>query len=66
MSRSYKYPVFKDHSNREDKRQANKVVRRSLVVVNGKFFRKLFDPWNICDWRWYPKDVDKIMESRRK
>jgi len=66
MSRSYKYPVFKDHGNREVKRQANKVVRKYLDIIGGKFYRKLFDPWNICDWKWYPDKLDKIKESMRK
>lgn len=65
MSRSYKYPVNKDGGHKYMKHWANKIVRNSFSI-SGSYFKKIFDSYNICDWRWYPKDVDKIKESRRK
>jgi hypothetical protein len=52
MSRSYKKHVwFKDH-NKGAKREANQKVRRTPEIANGKAYRKVYDPWNICDWKW--------------
>jgi|GEM_PF-5094379 len=57
MSRSYKgMPIIKDgtlRSRRESKRLANKAVRRSQCVVNGKFYRKVHDSWNIYDYAFF-------------
>jgi hypothetical protein len=43
------------------KREANKKIRRSEDVPNGKAYRKFYDPWDIADFRWYqsPKDIEK-------
>lgn len=53
MSRSYKkYPCVKDR-NPWAKRQANKKVRRCKGdLPDGKFYRKIYDPWSICDYSW--------------
>ena len=57
MSRSYRYPVWVDSygskTKKLDKRFANKSVRRANNVQNGKWYRKLYNPWNIVDWRSY-------------
>jgi hypothetical protein len=58
MSRSYREPWYTDGykgSSRKQwsKRYANKVVRHAVDVPNGKAYRKYYDPWNICDYRWY-------------
>ena len=61
MSRSYrKTPVVKDHGSHKQywKRQANKKVRRSEVESGGEF-NKHFDSWNICDWRFWLKELTK-------
>lgn len=57
MSRSYREPWYTDGykgSSRKQwlKRYANKVVRHSVDVPNGKAYRKYYDPWNICDYRF--------------
>jgi hypothetical protein len=60
MSRSYRAPWFVDGygSKRKkwQKRCANKRVRRTLEVPNGKAYRRITDPWNIVDYRfkWDP------------
>ncbi len=49
MSRSYKkHPGFVDR-NPFMKRQANKKVRRTSGITNGKSYRKVSDPYSICD-----------------
>ncbi|MBD2865932.1 hypothetical protein [Paenibacillus oceani] len=58
MSRSFKNsPVMTDHvtpGTRWAKRQAAKAVRRYAgCLTNGKSYRKVFNPWNICDYRFY-------------
>ncbi|WP_214630813.1 hypothetical protein [Paenibacillus agaridevorans] len=67
MSRSVKKsPVATDQKSpgsRWIKRQANKAVRRYRSgVANGKWYRKLFCPWNICDYRFYKTKQQAIHE----
>jgi len=56
MSRSYKKPWrtqgYGSASRRWSKRYANRTVRRSADVPDGKAYRKYYDPWMICDWKW--------------
>ena len=67
MSRSYRKPYITDgykgsNTKQFNKRWANKVIRRFPVdggLANGKSYRKFYDSWNICDYRWYEKDIDK-------
>jgi hypothetical protein len=39
------------------KRIANRIVRRTLDVPSGKAYRKVFESWDISDWkfRWDPE-----------
>jgi len=51
MSRSFrKNPIIKD-SSKWAKQHANKVVRRTQDVSGGKNYKKVFESWDICDWR---------------
>ena len=54
MSRSYRHtPVIKDH-NKGAKREANHRVRRAKYLVGkGKYYRKLYERYDVCDWRQY-------------
>jgi hypothetical protein len=53
MSRSRKkHPIVKDCIS-GGKKEANRKVRRTLNVPNGKAYRKVYDSWNISDWRFY-------------
>jgi hypothetical protein len=60
MSRSFREPWFKDTNGspykRWAKQQANRAVRRTKDVPDGKTYRKLYDPWKIVDYRskWDP------------
>ena len=63
MSRSRKkYPAGQlQGSKKYGKRAANKKVRRSSFVSSGKKYKKLYDSWNIADYKWYctkPEDSD--------
>ncbi|TDF95472.1 hypothetical protein [Paenibacillus piri] len=67
MSNSVKKsPVSTDHrtpGTRWSKRQASKTVRRFTGdVQNGKWYRKLFCSWNICDYRFYKTKQQAIHE----
>jgi len=62
MSRSYKKePWCKDGPNAWAKSHANKRVRRSLNVPNGKAYRKFSCSYDICDYKyfWTEKDNQK-------
>ncbi|MGX4587641.1 hypothetical protein [Paenibacillus chitinolyticus] len=65
MSRSVKKsPVFKDQQHLNTgwtKRQARKAVRRFKGdAQNGKWYRKLYCSWNICDRRSYKSKQQAI------
>jgi len=52
MSRSFKKtPGFCDR-NPFNKRQANKRVRKDWTLANGGAYRKRFESWDICDYRF--------------
>lgn len=66
MSRSYKRtPVCKDgnKSKKFGKRQANKRVRKTKELGRkSKLYRKAYEPWNVCDYRFF-KERDVNMEE---
>ncbi|MFD1954844.1 hypothetical protein ACFSL6_11885 [Paenibacillus thailandensis] len=67
MSRSIKKsPVLTDHhtpGTRWSKWQANKAVRRFRGdIQHGKWYRKLYCSWNICDYRSFKTKQQAIHE----
>jgi len=56
MSRSYRKPYivcgngtkYKQYA----KKEANRLIRRTRNVPDGKAYRKFFDSWNIDDYRY--------------
>lgn len=53
MSRSYKkHAGIKDPANKGMKKFANKKVRHSNDVPNGKSYKKMFESYNISDFSW--------------
>lgn len=74
MSRSYKYPIWKDQSSRSQikaKTLANKKIRNHLKKLTFGFkamgyFHKLFNSWDICDYRWYPRTEEDKSKAKRK
>lgn len=70
MSRSRKkHPIHKDHSI-NGKRLANKTVRRFIKklesVPEGKWYRRIYDSWNITDWVYRPTDEYWVIKFKRK
>lgn len=66
MSRSYREPWIVDGYGTRHKKfaknLANRTVRRKGIdydIANGKAYRKITNPWDICDYKWkynpYPK-----------
>ncbi len=57
MSRSYRKPYVKDGYGSKGKRfmknYANRVVRHSKDVPNGRAYKKLFCSYDICDYYFY-------------
>ena len=61
MSRSFRHtPILKDNGRHKRfyKQQANKKVRKS-DCSNGNFFKKVFDSWTVCDWKFWITNKDK-------
>jgi len=61
MAHSFKKnPGFSDNDCCKvfQKKEANHKVRRTKDVPNGKAYRKLYNPWKICDCncRYYSKN----------
>lgn len=58
MARSFKAPWICDR-NPWAKRKANQRVRRVPVHVDlpdGNYYRRLTNPWDICDWKWQARE----------
>lgn len=57
MSRSYRKPYWtQDYGSKARKlakRWSNRKVRRNLDINNGAAYKKLFNSWDICDWKIY-------------
>ena len=70
MSRSYKkHPVYTDYirgSTHWQKTYANRMVRRfKHDIANGKAYRKIYNPWNIHDWKEYMTELSARKWFRR-
>ena len=63
MSRSFKrYPICKQQASKGMKRFANKKVRHTLDLPNGKAYKKCFESWEISDWCYLWTENDAIRE----
>lgn len=64
MSKSRRKPFIVDSSTKKfGKRYANKKVRRYKgVIQNGKWYRKIYNSWDICDYKWYVSPNDKFWD----
>ena len=66
MSRSYRHTVgiVKQQNTKGMKKMANKHVRRHVMELpnKGKAYKKLFETWDICDYRWSWTKEDAIAE----
>jgi len=61
MSRSYKKnPFFIVPKNKAFfKKYANKKVRNCFVLADGKAYKKVFNSYDIIDWRFYSPNDEK-------
>jgi hypothetical protein len=76
MSNSYKKTaIFKDKAHRNDKRWANKRIRKFIKSIeqgfkSTNFFHKLYNSWNISDWKIKATssnfDQELLEKSKRK
>lgn len=68
MSRSYKYPIYKERNHKTYKKLSNKRIRQYLKTLYKGLkttkLRLLVDPWDICDWRFKPNTND--VKAKRK
>lgn len=66
MSRSYKKHgnIVKQQNTKGMKRCANQYVRRHADELprKGKAYKKLFESWDICDYKWIWTKQDAINE----
>lgn len=63
MSRSFKrYPICKQQADKDMKRFANKKVRHTLDLPNGKAYKKCFESWSISDWHYLWTEDEAIRE----
>lgn len=67
MSRSYhKNHFIKDHT-RGGKKRANRKVRHTPNIPNGAYFKRCYQSWNICDFRWiWTKDMATAEYSTKR
>ncbi len=71
MSRSYRKAILTDQQqmrtyNSFAKKQANKRIRRSKNVPDGKAYHKYYETYDICDWKFYMEyDTDLYKPSYR-
>ena len=66
MSRSFKkFPCVTDHgkSTYLYKRMANKKVRHTQDLPNGKAYKKVFDSWDICDYKYCNYSYASVAED---
>lgn len=71
MSRSRKYPIYKDGSHPWAKKEANKRVRQYIKLLDKGFksigfFHKLFCSYDICDYKFNPSTEEDIIKASRK
>jgi len=69
MSRSFKKTaVFTDYyrGKRHVKRLASKVVRRHDSLSDGRMYRKCYQTYDICDYKFYQEKGDKGYEKAKR
>lgn len=68
MSRSFKKtPICKDGSRfhrKSEKKIANRKARKYKGIQNGKFYRRIQNPWNIYDYVSYGGSLRSYLEKR--
>jgi hypothetical protein len=68
MSRSYKKVAgWTDHGKNtwQDKREASKMVRKFKGILNGGLFKRIFDSYNISDYKFLEFKDPSIKEDHQ-
>jgi len=66
MSRSRKKtPIWKQRNDKDFKRYSNKMIRHT-DIASGAAFKRVMNPYDICDWRFPPVDDDDKKKAARK
>lgn len=66
MSRSYKkHPVATDKTNKWAKRDANKKFRKTEDVGNGSNYKKHYNSWDICDYKFWVSKLSDFWNNRK-
>ena len=61
MSRSRKkHPVITDKAQKWAKKDANKRVRNTEDIGNGSNYKKHYNSWNICDYKFWINKFDTL------
>ena len=68
MSRSFrKHPMWIDSTmKKHGKRYANRKVRHSKGLPNGSYYKRLYDSWEICDYKWLADSKSSIKSKWKK
>lgn len=70
MSRSYRKPYWTQGYGgvwrRFAKRQAAKKVRKADFVGNSAYYKRLYNSWDICDFRFHARGNERIWRVRSK
>ncbi|KFZ25993.1 MAG: hypothetical protein KQ78_01955 [Candidatus Izimaplasma bacterium HR2] len=67
MSRSFKKePWVVDKKNKFEKRKANKRVRNTNIVANGRSFRKVSCSYDISDYKWRLDKEEQTYKNMNK
>ncbi len=72
MSRSKKFPIWTDSPSKNSKRIANKKFRQKerQAIHHGEDpplkSRELTNPYDICDWKLFPRDKKDAEKASRK
>lgn len=63
MSRSYRKPYITQKNKKWAKQRAAKKVRKAADMGNNSYYKKIYESWDINEFRlYYPKD-EKICRT---
>lgn len=71
MSNSYKFPIWKQHNDKYYKKLSNKLIRRFIKELeqgfkNTKLFKQIVNKYDICDYKFVPRNKEDLIKSSRK
>jgi len=69
MSRSRKYPIWKQKNDQDFKKYSNKRIRNFPMLVGmkgSKLIKQLLCSWDICDYKFHPTTEEDKKKAIRK